>query len=182
MALVCPVGHPQGVGTSFCRLCGRAYVEVPDAVVEAPEPVAPPPTQALVPEQAQPSSVAVPVGAVPPAPPVPAPSAVPPPPPAAPPAPPLPAPPVEVATATGGLQVHLPLVEHVPTHARPTPFPPAATDTTPSDLRGELLTPEQPGGTAEPGVRGLDRAALLVGGAAGFAGGALSGLLVALVT
>jgi len=30
MALVCPSGHPPGVGTQFCRLCGRAYVEAAD--------------------------------------------------------------------------------------------------------------------------------------------------------
>lgn len=27
MALVCPAGHPPGVGTTFCRLCGRPYVD-----------------------------------------------------------------------------------------------------------------------------------------------------------
>ncbi|MDP9182423.1 MAG: hypothetical protein M3P04_06555, partial [Actinomycetota bacterium] len=57
MALVCPVDHPPGVGTSFCRICGRTYVEVaeeqsllqlalagagPVASVETPAPFAPP--------------------------------------------------------------------------------------------------------------------------------------------
>lgn len=35
MALVCPVGHPPGTGTPFCRLCGRPYTEVEDVPAEA---------------------------------------------------------------------------------------------------------------------------------------------------
>lgn len=38
MALVCPVGHPPGTG-SFCRLCGRDYVEA-DVAPEAQAPAA----------------------------------------------------------------------------------------------------------------------------------------------
>lgn len=52
MALVCPVGHPSGVGTPYCRLCGRDYVETAEApvlvaVAEPPPPVPEPPTQVL---------------------------------------------------------------------------------------------------------------------------------------
>lgn len=31
MNLVCPVGDPPGIGTKYCRLCGRDYVEASDA-------------------------------------------------------------------------------------------------------------------------------------------------------
>ena len=34
MALVCPVGHPDGPGQAFCPLCGRGKVQVLEAEVE----------------------------------------------------------------------------------------------------------------------------------------------------
>lgn len=33
MTLVCPVGDPPGVGTPYCRICGRDYMEASDAAV-----------------------------------------------------------------------------------------------------------------------------------------------------
>lgn len=48
---MCPAGDPPGVGTSYCRLCGRDYVEVPDPVEAlAAEPVAEPVAEPLLPE------------------------------------------------------------------------------------------------------------------------------------
>lgn len=44
MALICPMGHPDGPGQTFCPLCGRGKVQVPDVVAEwevAPPPPAP---------------------------------------------------------------------------------------------------------------------------------------------
>lgn len=56
MALVCPVGHPPGTGTTFCRLCGRDYVESVDPV-EAQAPAAPAPAELAPAEPPVPASL-----------------------------------------------------------------------------------------------------------------------------
>jgi hypothetical protein len=90
--------------------------------------------------------------------------------------------------ATGGIQVHLPLVEHVPA---PAPAPsqeakPAPTDTHAVELGGPTLTADEDEAEVEPvtearAPRVLDRTAVLVGTVAGFLGGAVSGAAVSLL-
>lgn len=168
MALMCPVNHPLGVGTTFCRLCGRTYIEVEDAPAPAAlallgaGPVArvetPPPFSLPEPPHAPP---AVPAQAAPP----------PPPPPSAPPAAPV-LPQVMPVPATLGVQVHLPLVE-APSEVKPSP-----TSTQPLDLGGPTLTAPEHDDAPSQVRRQLDRTAVLAGVLGGFVGGAVSGAAV----
>jgi hypothetical protein len=174
MALVCPVGHPPGTGTRFCRLCGRDYLEVSE-VVETLVPVQEPPVEAkaVIP--------AMPVAPVrPSAPPVASPPVAPPPPPPVAPVPPKPEPPkaleVVAVPAPVAIQVTMPLVPV----GKPSP-----TSTTPVDLGGPVIEgrPDEDSDEADepkPGKvrRELDRAALLAGVVGGFFGGAVSGAAV----
>ena len=174
MALVCPVGHPPGVGTSFCRLCGRTYVEVSE-VVETLVPVQEPPVEAhavVSPAPAAPAkgmshhvpvatpSVATPLVATP--------SVSPP----LAPAPVVPkAPEVVAVPSPVAIQVTMPLVT-MDTSDKPSP-----TATTPVDLGGHDPEPAKPSKVR----RELDRAALLAGAMGGFVGGAVSGAVVTYV-
>jgi hypothetical protein len=188
------------VGTRFCRLCGRDYVDELNPLLAS---LAPPPTEDVVPEQA--ASVeppaAMPVAPMPvaaaqvmdaplmDAPVMDAPITWPPP--AAPvvTGPPVQAMPYELVPvpATGGLQVHLPLAEL--TDLVPSPAPssepskPAPTDTHPVELGGPVLTAhedEEPVVEETKAPRALDRTAVLAGALAGFVGGAVSGAAVTL--
>lgn len=185
MALVCPVGHPAGVGTSFCRLCGRDYVEVEDvpatgalamigAPGEAAAPAAPAPSVQVPPPPPAPSVL------TPPAPPVPVPAqglptgppagseglaAVVPMPPSAAPLPPAPAAPVPdaqpfppVPVETGAHTVELPLV--------------AVDDLVPAQAEAPELE------SVSPVKAAMDRTVLLAATGAGFAGGAVAGALL----
>lgn len=180
MALVCPAGHPPGVGTKFCRLCGRDYVDEPNPLLQS---LAPPATEAVIPVQA-PSveSVTVPAAPWPPAPLPLVPSDVTGPPAQAVPAPAAPTPYELIPVpATGGLQVHLPLAElpdlsaasELDAVVAPQPGKPAPTDTHPLELGGPVLTAPEEEPVAAPRV--WDRTTLLVGAVAGFVGGAVSG-------
>jgi hypothetical protein len=180
MALVCPVDHPPGVGTTFCRICGRTYVVIEDvaevvaeAVAEVVAPVVaevvpePEPELAPVPESrafevAYPEVMSMVHGPMPFA------------------SLPLPAgqwphPQSTLPSQVGLLpQVELPLV--------PSQGGPSGTDTVPVQLEAVSVTSE----AAEPahdgetvaGRRQLDRAAVLALG--GFLGGAVSGAAVTL--
>ena len=200
MALVCPADHPPGVGTTYCRLCGRTYIEVVDqaapaalallgagpvARVESPPPFPALPVQTVAPRTAplppaapatppSPSQGASPAGHRGSAPQQPA---VPVGPPAGPPAVPAaapPGPPVQVVPvqATLGMQVHLPLVE------MPVPSP---TSTTPLDLGGPVLHAPEDVEAPTAVRRQLDRAAVMAGVLGGVVGGAVSGAAVALL-
>lgn len=190
MPLACPVGHPPGSGT-FCRLCGRDYVQSPalEVVVETPAP------EVVEAPQVAPALELVLASAV--APDVPTDM------PAAPPVVPLAMPPAGVpATAFPGnpvpragdlpvgplgvpaqamspessapLQVSFPLV---PVEAPVVPAPePVAQDSPVSEDAPEAETAEVAG---DPGVQvGVDRRTLVVATVAGFAGGLLSGAAV----
>jgi hypothetical protein len=172
MALVCPVDHPPGVGTTFCRICGRTYVVVED-------PVAPPvEVEAAVAVQAEPEfalAAAAPV--------VPQAVAVGPPIPFTPPPLPTldwPAPQLEVAShvglasqaaqvqmvpvvGPGGVQVNLPLV---PAQGGPSDSDSVLLPETPADPAPEL--DDAPGKVR----RQLDRTAVLAGFLAGGVAGA----------
>jgi hypothetical protein len=208
MALVCPVDHPPGVGTAFCRICGRTYVEVEDAfapepelaLVGAPAPVTPPPDSLFLPAPERKGEAVV--NAPNPALPVPAAPApvVPPtleiPAPAGPPvqarhaapapaeapapfAPPSPpAPQVELVPVVGPGAVQVHL-PLVPAQAGPSP-----TDTVPLQLGGPTLTAEdlehEPEDKPSKVRVQLDRTAVLAGVVGGFLGGAVSGAAVTL--
>ena len=158
MALVCPAGHPPGTGTTFCRLCGRDYLEVTE-VVETLVPVQEPPVQA--------HAVVPPAPGAPPRPPgAPAPPAVVAAPPVVP-APPVAPPKVETpkpAAPEVGLSVSMPLI------AAPLDPP----DRTPTPVEPEPAAEDKPSKVR----RELDRAALLAGVVGGFFGGAVSGAAV----
>lgn len=184
MALVCPVGHPPGAGTSFCRLCGRDYVEAEDTSAAH--------SLALLGASAEPAPTPVAPALVTPVPVV-APAQAGPPPSSFPPAPLL---------GSVPLQVHLPLVEM-------RPEPPASVraaemvaalsaavappETEPLDQepqRGEpqdaLAEPEpepEPEDEAHGALEdeahavpgGVDRMTVVAGALAGFLGGLVSG-------
>ena len=187
MALVCPVGHPAGVGTSFCRLCGRDYVEVEDvpatgalamigapgeavgapAAPAAPAVLTPPPPPApsvLVP----PPAPAVPAQGLPTGPPVEVLAPVVPMPPSAAPLPPVPSAPVPdvqpfppVPVETGAHTVELPLV--------------AVETVVPAQAEAPEVENDEPVSAVKAAV---DRTVLLAATGAGFAGGAVAGALL----
>jgi len=187
MALVCPVGHPPGTGTSFCRLCGRDYVEVEDAPASgalarlatdaqadapAAPPLAAPPLAAPPPPQApahEPSLAQV--FAMPPASqplevvadaPLPDLHVVPP--------TPMEASASHEPTHGGGLQVQLPLVA-VPAQGEvPAVEAPAATEA--------AAEPEPEPEASSPARAAVDRTVLLAATAAGFVGGAVSAVVM----
>jgi hypothetical protein len=205
MALVCPAGHPPGTGTSFCRLCGRDYVEEANELLAA---LAPPPTEAVVPEQATSVEPPVSVSVAAPAQPFaaeafPAPSAPPaqaawePPAQALPPVVPVVPGPVAPAApayelipvpASGGLQVRLPLAElpdlsaasELDAELPAEPGKPAPTDTHPVELGGPTLTAAEAEEEPAAAPRAWDRTAVLAGALAGFVGGGVAGAAVTL--
>ena len=208
MALVCPVDHPPGVGTTFCRICGRTYVEVEDAVapapapelalVGAPAPVAPPPDsvflsplerkgEAVVSAPQPPLPVVTsPAPVVPPALEIPAPAGPPvqarhaAPAPVEPPAPF--APPAPPAPPVELVPVVGPGAVQVHLPLVPAQAGPSPTDTVPLQLGGPTVTAGDL--THEPEDKPskvrvqLDRTAVLAGVVGGFLGGAVSGAAV----
>lgn len=192
MALVCPVGHPPGAGTTFCRLCGRPYIESADlpadsalAVMAAQRETLDQVRAAVTPAAALPvpeptSEAPGPLTAPDPAP---AGRMVPPPPgapplrtqPPAPGAPLVPAQPVgspQAPDPSGGVHIQMPLVPVAPL----VPYPALDERAEPTpDLPPADGSASQDGERSEPAVPARGRSVVLVATVAGFVGGALSG-------
>jgi hypothetical protein len=196
MALVCPVGHPPGVGTTFCRLCGRSYVDVADlpadhqlAVLAAQRETLDQVRAAVAPAAALPvpepvrAPVSVPAAAAPSPEPT---TRLAPPPPGAPPlrtAPPdlgaplvpqQPAPPQVPAVGPGGVHIQMPLVQAPPAAPVETMAPVETAPPVPVELQVPVTDEHAADEQTQPAHPRRDRV-VLVATLAGFVGGAVSG-------